>query len=151
MLPDSNISHDAAKPSTRFWSLNILSITQFLRLTTVVQLSGTHRVAARDAAVDDRAGHAAGTGDGTVDPGIASGVERRSKPGHGNGPATRGPPMRHRKFASIGRTTADQRRRRKQFGGQSHDLLRPDSRSLQVFRSGFSFIWQGILQGRITA
>jgi hypothetical protein len=50
-----------------------------------IELRGTHGVAAEDARNDDGAGNVTGTGNGAIDPFVASGIESFCEFGNGGG------------------------------------------------------------------
>ena len=65
--------------------LELLTTSQLFRLTAVVELGRSHRIAAGDPADDDRPGGAAGTGNGAVYPVVAGRVEGLGELGDGGG------------------------------------------------------------------
>jgi len=68
-------------------------LNKFLRLASVIELRGGHRVAASDAADHDGARGSARSGNGAVDPFVACGIERLGELGDRRRLAARGPPM----------------------------------------------------------
>ena len=108
---------------------------EFLGLAAMVELRGGHRIAAGDAADEDRPGRISAAGDGAVDPFVAGGIECLGEFGDRRSLATGGPPVGDLEFGGeCGRRDAAGYTRRERGGRKA--ITHPSS-SLNLKRYSF--------------